>query len=191
MSARTVGIDEVVTQITVLRDARTPVLVGIDGAGGSGKSTLAAAIAERLGSDAVVIPMDDFIVRDRMLDDSWEGGWDRRRLVEQVIDPVRLGRPMAYQRLEWLSNTLTDPIAVPEASVVIVEGITALHPALAPHWDLTIWVETDAMVALERGRARDAGNENAQHWELWSSNDARYRAEHEPHSRADLIVHGE
>lgn len=190
MSTRTVGIDEVVTQITVLRDARTPVLVGIDGAGGSGKSTLAAAIAERLGSDAVVIPMDDFIVRDRMLDDSWEGGWDRDRLVQQVITPLRHGEPVLYQRLEWSSNTLSEAIPVPAASVVLVEGITALHPALAPHWQLAIWVETDATIALERGRARDAGNENAQHWELWSNNDARYRAEHAPHLRADLIVHG-
>ncbi|MBX9472111.1 uridine kinase family protein [Microcella sp.] len=190
MSPRTVGIDEVVTQITALRDARTPVIVGIDGAGGSGKSTLAAAIAERLGADAVVIPMDDFIVRERMLDDSWDRGWDHDRLLQQVITPLRRGEPVVYQRREWSSNSLSDPIAVPGASIVIVEGITALHPTLAPHWDLAIWVETDAMIALERGRARDAGNENAQHWELWSSNDARYRAEHEPHGRADLIVRG-
>ena len=190
MSARTVGIDEVTARITSLRDAHAPVLVGIDGAGGAGKSTLAAAIAERLGSDAVVIPMDDFIVRDRILDDSWEHGWDRHRLLEQVMGPVRHGTPVAYRRLEWVSNTLSEPIAVREASIVIIEGITALHPALAPHFDLTVWVETDAAIALERGRARDAGNENAQHWELWSSNDARYRAEHAPQHRADLIVRG-
>lgn len=191
MSARVVGIDEVIAQIAVLRDARTPVLVGIDGAGGSGKSTLAAAIAERLGSDAVVIPMDDFIVRDRMLDDSWEHGWDRARILQQVITPLRHGDPVRYQRLEWSSNTLSDSIAVPSASIVMMEGITALHPTLAPHWDLAIWVETDATIALERGRARDAGNENAQLWERWSSNDARYRVEHAPYGRADLIVRGE
>ena len=190
MNACTVGIDDVVTKITLLRDARTPVLVGIDGAGGSGKSTLAAALAERFGCDAVVIPMDDFIVRERMLDNSWEGGWDRPRLLAQVIDPVRLGMPVAYRRLEWSSNTLGDSIAVPGAAIVIIEGITALHPSLASYWDLAIWVDTDAMIARERGRARDADNENAQHWDLWSSNDARYRAEHEPHSRADLIVNG-
>lgn len=191
MSARTVDVDEVVAQITDLRDARTPVLVSIDGAGGSGKSTLAAAIAERLGSDAVVIPMDDFIVRDRILDDSWEAGWDRHRLVEQVIDPLLRGKPIAYQRLDWASNSLSDPIMLPHAEVVVIEGITTLHPTLAPHFDLTVWVETDAALALERGRARDAGNENAQHWELWSSNDARYRADHTPQTRADLIVRGE
>jgi uridine kinase len=190
MSARAVGIDEVIAHINDRRDARTPVLVGIDGVGGSGKSTLAYAIAERLGSDAVVIPLDDFIVRDRMLDDSWEGGWDRDRLLKQVIAPLRRGEPVLYQRLEWSSNSLSNPIAVPAAAIVMVEGITALHPALAPYWHLTIWVETDAKVALERGRARDAGNDNAQHWELWSANDARYRVEHAPHDRADLIVHG-
>ena len=191
MNARTVGIDEVVAQITALRDARTPVLVGIDGAGGSGKSTLAAAIAERLGADAVVIPLDDFIVRDRMRDDSWEHGWDRRRLLQQVITPVRHGRPVAYQRLQWESNSLSVAIAMREAPVVVVEGITALHATLATHWDLTIWVETDPDTARERGRARDADNENAQHWHLWARNDARYRVEHAPHERADLVVHGE
>ena len=72
-----------------------PQVVGIDGAGGTGKSTLAAAVAERLKTDVAIVPMDDFIVRDRMLNDSCEHGWDRERLIRQVLDPLRRGNASA------------------------------------------------------------------------------------------------
>jgi len=107
-----------------------------------------------------------------------------------MLDPVRFGKPVACQRLEWSSNTLSEPITMPGTSIVIVEGIMALHRILAGHGDLAVGVETDAMIALEGGRARDAGSENAQRWALWSNNDALYRAEHKLHDHADLIVHG-
>ena len=191
MVPQVVGIDEVVAQIRGLRDVRALVLVGIDGAGGAGKSTLAAAVAERLTTDVAIVPMDDFIVRDRMLDDSWEHGWDRERLICQVLDPLRRGERVSYQRLEWESNSLSAPVELPVATIVLVEGITALHPDLASCWDLAVWVETIAELARERGRVRDAGNENAQHWHLWSRNDAQYRAKYVPQERAHLVVRGE
>ena len=131
MVPQVVGIDEVVAQIRALRDVRALVLVGIDGAGGAGKSTLAAAVAERLTTDVAIVPMDDFIVRDRMLDDSWEHGWDRERLICQVLDPLRRGERVSYQRIEWESNSLSAPIELSVATIVLVEGITALHPDLA------------------------------------------------------------
>ena len=48
-----------------------------------------------LKTDVAIVPMDDFIVRDRMLNDSWEHGWDRERLIRQVLDPLRRGNASA------------------------------------------------------------------------------------------------
>ena len=111
--------------------------------------------------------MDDFIVRDRMLDDSWEHGWDRERLIRQVLDPLRRGERVSYQRLEWESNSLSAPVNLPVAAIVLVEGSTAAS------------------------RYRNAGNENAQHWHLWSRNGAQYRAKYAPQERAHFVVPGE
>lgn len=188
VATRLATIDDLIVIIRRLQDAHRPLVVAIDGAGGAGKSTLASALVTRLSGDAIALSMDDFIVRDRALDDSWEHAWDRGRLIEQVLDPIREGRPVMYQRLEWERNRLSSPIFLRPSRIVIVEGITSLHPHLDAYWHLRIWVEADAEVALERGRARDADTENAQYWDLWSRNDARYRENHVPHERADVVV---
>ncbi len=166
-----------------------PVLVAIDGAGGSGKSTLAAQLMIDLTGDAALIAMDDFIVRDRMLDDSWERGWDRDRLRAQVLDPLTRGERLAYERFDWERNALGETMELEPALMIIVEGITCLHPDLESYWHLRVWVETPPEIARERGRARDADNENAQHWNHWALNDARYRREYRPHQRAHVVVH--
>lgn len=173
----------------VLATRPRPVVVGIDGAGGAGKSTLAAALAARLPG-VVVIPIDDYIVKERVNDDAWDAVWDRVRLVAEVLEPFRAGLPVAHRRLEWDRNTLSDPIPLPAGDVLVVEGITTLHPDLADYVDVRVWVETDPALALERGRRRDAGNENEARWDAWAGNDAVYRATHRPHAGADVVVDG-
>jgi uridine kinase len=176
-----------VAGITALLREDRPVVVGIDGFGGSGKSTLAVALATEL-RDAEVVALDDFILKQRMLDDSWEHGWDRDRLRRQVLDPLLAGGAGGYERFEWETETLSQLVPVGAAAFVIVEGITTLHPELRRYWDYGIWVETPVAVARERGRARDAGNENESHWDLWSRNDVRYLEDSHPDLAADVII---
>lgn len=140
-------------------------VVGIDGFGGAGKSTLAAAIVARL-PEAATLPMDDFIVKDRVDDDTWEQVWDRNRLIAEVLDPIELG----------------------DVGILIVEGITSLHPDLIGRYDHRVWVSTPLEVASARGRARDAGNENERRWDRWALNDERYLEAHRPDLAADTIV---
>lgn len=166
---------------------RGRLIVGVDGFGGSGKSTLAAAVAAQL-PDAVVVPMDDFILRERVDDDSWERVWDRRRLIAEVVEPFRAGMPVSYRRLLWETNSLSDPISVGEVGILIIEGITALHPDLAGQYDYRIWVDAPLEIASARGRARDAGNENEHRWDRWALNDSRYLETHRPDLAADAIV---
>lgn len=61
-------IDELADRIERLRSAENRVLIGIVGEPGSGKSTVSAALADRLGEDAVVVPMDGFHLANRELE---------------------------------------------------------------------------------------------------------------------------
>lgn len=163
------------------------VLVAIEGFGGSGKSTFAAALARALGS-AVVVPIDDFIVKEHATEDSWERAFDLQRLERQVLEPASTGMPIVYQRLEWGTNSLSADITLGDSNVVIVEGISAYHPSIERYYHYTIWVDTPISIAAARGRARDAGNENEKHWDLWARNDLRYRQRYHPEARAHAVV---
>jgi adenylate kinase family enzyme len=94
------SLPEVVAEIRTLR-ADFPVLIAIEGYGGSGKSTFAAALSAALGR-AYVVPIDDFIVKEKITDPSWEkGAFDRQRLEDQVLKPARNGEAISYQKLLW------------------------------------------------------------------------------------------
>lgn len=166
---------------------RGPVLIAIEGFGGAGKTTFANQLAKLL-KDAYVISIDDFIIKDRIDKASWDDGvFDRSRLEAQVLKPLREGREARYQKLIWDSETLSDPIAIPHVRYVIVEGITSYHPDIAHYYDVKIWIHAPIEVAVERGKSRDAGSENAAKWGIWANNDRIYQEKYHPEKQADFI----
>lgn len=184
------SIDLIVNDLIKLSSNQRSVLIAIDGFGGSGKSTFAAKLRAALSS-AFVFNIDDFIVKERIAESSWEKSvFDRSRLEQQVLLPACRGEQIRYQRLIWKSNTLSEPITVPDVDYLIVEGISSYHPDIASYYDHKIWIDTPIEVARERGRARDAGNENARHWGRWAENDLLYQTRFHPERAADSILSG-
>ena len=183
-------IDRIIGELKKLPATQRPVLIAIDGFGGSGKSTLVANLRTALAS-AFVINIDDFIIKERITDSSWDkSAFDRNRVKQQVLLPASRGEQVRYQRLIWESNSLSEPIVAPDVDFLIVEGISSYHPDIADFYDLKIWIEIPIDVARERGRARDAGNENAQHWDRWAENDLLYQQNFHPDLTADFVVSG-
>lgn len=165
-----------------------PILIAIEGFGGSGKSTVANKLAELLGN-ALVVNIDDFIIKENITENDWDKqAFDRQRLEEQVLKPASEGKAVTYQKLLWDTNTLSEPIHVPGVDYLIVEGISSYHPSIAHYYDFKIWVDTPIEVAKARGKKRDAGNENEQHWDLWAANDLGYQEKYHPEEVADFVV---
>jgi len=185
------SLEEIVKTIQKMPHAAKPILIGIEGFGGSGKTTVADILAGRLG-DAYVVHIDDFIVKEKITDPSWDtGGFDRKRLEEQVLKPATSGRAITYQKLIWQSNTLSDYVTIPQSKYLIVEGISSYHPDIRDYYDYTLWVDTPMAIAKERGHARDGSNENADHWDLWTENDRRYQQKYHPEQAADFMYSNE
>ena len=181
-------IEQIATNIQQRGGETVPMLIGMEGYGGSGKTTLAQKLAALLG-DACVIGMDDFIVQDKLAEPSWDGGaFDRDRLERQVLQPAGRGQPIAYQRLDWATNTLSNPITIPSVTYVIVEGISAYHPSIERYYDFKIWVNTSLATARARGQARDGSSVNAAYWDLWARNDIAYQKQYHPERRADFVI---
>lgn len=182
------NIKDTASSIQQNADNGRTVLIAIEGFGGSGKTTIAQRLKEALG-DAYIVSIDDFIVKSKLGDTSWDiGVFDLKRLDQQVLIPATSEKEIAYQKLIWVSDTLSEPIIVPKVKYLIVEGITSYHPKIAKYYDYKIWVDTSMPVAKQRGHARDGSNENAQYWDLWAENDLAYQKKYHPELNADFII---
>ena len=179
---------EEISEIITLATSKKPALIGIEGFGGSGKSTIAGRLADLLG-DSYVIGIDDFIVKEHILEEDWDKrAFDRNRLEREVLRPFKTGKEVIFRKLEWASNKLSDPMHVPNVSYLIVEGISCYHPSICQYYDFKIWVDTPIEIAKARGRHRDKDNENVAHWDLWAENDLRYQQKYYPELEADFVI---
>ncbi|HEY4963902.1 MAG TPA: hypothetical protein VIH90_04365 [Candidatus Saccharimonadales bacterium] len=181
-------IDDVVKTIKDSKTVNRPVLIGVEGFGGSGKTTFAERLSTALAS-SYVVNIDDFIVKEKLIESSWDkGGFDRERLEQQVLIPASAQQPVSYQELIWETNSLSKPKIVPSVDYLIVEGISSYHPDIAHYYDYKIWINTPIEVAKQRGQVRDKGNENEDKWDMWAENDLRYQRKYHPELMADFIV---
>jgi uridine kinase len=171
------------------RRSQRPFVVAIAGRGGSGKSTLAHQLAMRL-VDSAVVPLDDFLVKASLLAPRVEDHFDLLRVEREVLISFTQGLPFNYRRLDWDSGMLVPIDGVIDSTLIVLEGICAFEPPLESYVDLSVWVDTPANVATARGRDRDEGSENVDHWEAWERQDTDFLARCQPERRADVVISG-
>jgi hypothetical protein len=175
---------------TALADASSsgPRLLGIDGRSGSGKSSLASEVrraVELRGLSCSVVTMDDLYA-----------GWDGLsgalpRLCDEVIDPLCTGAPAAYRRYDWGLGELVEPVGVPPADVVVIEGVGSTWHRRRDAFAVTVWVQAPAPVRLDRACARTGQGDFAAHAQSWAdAENALFGPDDYPHppARFDLVV---
>ena len=137
-------------------------LVAIAGAPGAGKSTLAAALVDRLGPEAALVPMDGFHLDNAILDTrgrrfakgspdtfdvaGFEAALQRLKAGGEVIVPV-------FDRYIDVSRG-SARVVPPEARIIVAEGNYLLlrdapWDRLHGLWDLTVFLDVP-LAELER-----------------------------------------
>jgi uridine kinase len=172
--------DELAREILALPgDVR---LVGVDGCGGAGKTTFAARLAHAAGG-APVVHTDDFASFDEPID--W---WPR--MLADVVEPLCAGEPARFRPYDWVARRLaSDPVTVPLAPLVVIEGVGATRRAWRDRLVMRIWVDAPREVRLRRGLERD-GEHMHEFWSWWMSEEDRYVADEQPAKAADLTIDG-
>lgn len=182
-----------------------PVLVAIDGVDGSGKTTFAARLAEAFanhGRTTMVVHEDDFLnpraVRHRLGPDSPEGffldSYDLPALIANVLDPLGPGGsrrivPAAFDfRADVPVNA--DPVHVPPAAVVIVEGMFLHRDELADRWDLSVFLDVPFAETARRMAERDGSNPDPEHSSMrrYVNGQRHYLSLCRPHERATFVI---
>ena len=147
----------VMKEILARKDGKRPFLVAIDGGSAGGKSTMGAALARAL--DATLIHMDDFFLPgalrtpERLRQPGGNVHWER--VLEQVLEPLKAGRPLEYGVFDCSAMAVTVFRREPVRDVVIVEGAYSLHPALRDTYDLKVFLSVDAPTQRARILARN------------------------------------
>ena len=158
------------------RDGRSPFLLAIDGRCAAGKSTLARELSRLSG--CTVVPMDHFFLRpEQRTEERFAepgGNVDRERFLDEVLLPLRAGKPFSYRPFDCHTLLLAAPISVPPAALYVIEGSYSCHPALREHYGLTVFLDVSPEEQLRRIRIRNGPGGARRFAERWIPLEERY-----------------
>ena len=169
---------------------RERVLVAIDGGSASGKTTLGALLQSIYACP--VFHMDDFFLRpeqrtpERFSEPG--GNVDRERFLSEVLLPLREGKAVDYRRFDCKTFTIAPPRRIEPGRLNIIEGAYAMHPDLAPYYDLTVFLAVSAEKQRERILKRNAPAQAELFFDRWIPFEQRYFAALNVPERCDLPI---
>lgn len=180
---------DIAEKIRHIETQNKPLIIAIDGFGGAGKSTLAKELQTELES-ATIVAVDDFYLFG-VKSDADKSNFDRARLTEQVLKPLRQGGQASYQKSVSIDIPLSEYFDVPQVDYVILEGVSSLHPDIAQYVDYKIWLDISADDAKKRMMNRDKAQGQDHGEEFWSHHTDSYQAYkdlHRPELTANIII---
>lgn len=188
MPISTLDFDQAVTLVTKT-GAR---FIAIDGLPVSGKSTLADRLEQAIGAQTIYL--DDFVRPET----EWRGTalpafpFPYIRYADFLDAVTSLARDgsCVYRPYDWATgHPSANARTIGGGRAVIVEGVSALHPDLAPLYDLRLWVDSDATSTLTASLQRGVGDWEHEWRHLFMPSVERY-LQTNPHGRADYLVKG-
>lgn len=186
---------QLVDGINEISKKQSTLLIGIDGCGGSGKSTFADKIKEEC-SNVTIVHKDDFYLPSSQIINTHPtkkpigADFDWKRLLNQVLEPIRHEKEGYYQRYDWETDSLAEWHTVPFGGIVIIEGVYSIRKEIADKYDFKMWVDCPREKRLSRGVDRD-GEEAREMWENnWMISEDIYVEKHKPYERADIVADG-
>lgn len=157
-------------------------VIAIDGPAGSGKTTLADQLCDLL-PNCKVIHMDD-------LYDGWKQELVTelpRRIETQILQPLSLGQAAIYKKYDWHQGQFTNTQTIDNPEFLILEGVGAANPKLKEYFALSIWVEAQPKLLLDRLIARD-GQQLRDQLVAWQVHEAEYFKRLDVRSSVNLVV---
>jgi uridine kinase len=138
-------------------------VVGVAGASGSGKSTVAKRVASRLKGHVLSMENYSIVMNDLPLEERAKQNYDAPHAIDVKLLENHIRDYAAGHSIEAPICNFADHLRVsdrrehiPATSLLIVEGILALHFAqLRQHFDLSIYLEAPDGVCFHRRKVRD------------------------------------
>jgi uridine kinase len=138
-------------------------IIGLAGPSGSGKSTIARSVASRLGGHAISMESYSIEMNHLPLEERAKLNYDAphaidMHLLESQIRDYAAGKSIDAPIYDFAKHVRVSDhcLHVPPKSLLIVEGILALHFAqLRPLFNLSIYLEAPDEICFHRRKVRD------------------------------------
>ena len=138
-------------------------IVGLAGPSGSGKSTVAKRVGSRLKGHVLSMESYSIVMNDLPLEERAKQNYDAPhaidvKLLESHIRDYVAGRAIEAPICDFAKHLRVSDRTehIPATSLLIVEGILALHFAqLRQHFDISIYLEAPDAVCFHRRKVRD------------------------------------
>ena len=162
------------------------ILAAIDGRSGAGKTTLASELEQ--SGDVLVFHMDDYYLPRSLHKPGIAGNMDLLRFRQEVLEPLRAGKPVKTRRFDCTSQQLCkEEIRYPK-DLVIVEGAYSLHPLLRDFYDSRIFADIDSDTQKQRLLQR-MGPEKVREFErVWIPREEAYLKSCDPKAVCDIVL---
>ena len=164
-------------------------ILAIEGGSGSGKTTLATLLEEVYGS--TVFHMDDFFLRPEQRTEKRYreigGNIDRERFLEEVLLPLKEGKPVTYRKFDCHTLSLSEPFSVMPRRLTVIEGAYSMHPALSGYYDFSVFLDIQAKTQKARIKARN-GEYASVFFEKWLPMEKAYFEGTNTKDRCDFVM---
>ena len=166
------------------------VTLAIEGGSASGKTTLSGLLSRIYG--CTVFHMDDYFLRpeQRTPERLAEPGVnvDRERFYEEILKPLTEGQSVRYQRFDCHTLSLQPPVDVVPTPLTVVEGAYSMHPLLAEHYDLSVFLRISPDLQRQRILNRNGPDMAERFFSMWVPLETAYFEALDPAGRCDLIL---
>ena len=159
-------------------------IIAIDGPAGAGKTTLANNLALALASDLTVhvVHMDDLY-----------NGWDAAlsseltESLQHIASAHKSSKNISYSIYNWSRAEFEEAKEIPQANLIILEGVGSGQSAIRPSISALIWIDIAEKEGLARVLERDGAAIKNQMEKWLTQQDEHFRAEGTQNA-ADFIL---
>ena len=159
-------------------------IIAIDGPAGAGKTTLAEHLSAALSLKykCATIHMDD-------LYHGWDTPFDHHftdALIAATSSHTSSKR-YSLAHFDWGKSEYGLAIDMPQAELLILEGVGASHSLIRPFLTVSIWIDIEPSQGLQRVLLRD-GEAIASHMQNWLREQDELFEEHQLMKAADFVL---
>ncbi len=141
------------------RERGQRLLIGVGGSVAVGKSSMSERLVQHLvdqglsaailGTDGFLFPNDVLEQRGALMKKGFPESYDEANMVSVMQAFRESGGPLEVPRYSHDVFDIVGTRTVPAATVLVVEGVNALQPAIAAKLDLAIYLDVDRQAVLD------------------------------------------